>query len=269
MSDFKSEQIKTVIKDLLKKKKLTYEDVADELDCSVPTVKRILGPEELSLPRLLQLCDLVDINLSDLETLMTISKDPEEAFTKAQEEFLAKNPHFLAYFINLYSESPQDIAKRYQLSDRTTDKYRLNLEKMELIKVTAKLKVKPAFKKVPSLGHGILAKAYYRNFINTGAKYFVQAISDKIATLETLNQEKIPQGFTMQTAKCTASSYEKYVRDQNKAREDFFKLAAFEEKSLPVSDLKMSVILHAFTCSPIDDSALKILESSLGEIKNL
>lgn len=269
MSDFKSEQIKSVLKDLLKKKKLTYDNVAAELDCSVPTIKRILGPEELSLPRLLQLCDLVEINLSDLETLMQMNKDPEEKFTPAQEEFLAKNPHFLAYFINLFTETPQELAQRYELTDRTTDKYLIALEKMELIKVTGKLKVKPAFKKIPSLGHGVLAKAYYKNFINTGAKYFIQAMSDKLATLDTNDKEKIPQGFSMQTAKCTPSAYTQYVQDQNKARENFFKLAAYEEKTRPESELQMSVILHAFTCSPIDDKAIKILESSLGDIKNL
>jgi hypothetical protein len=51
VKEFKSQKIKAVIKDLLKKKNITYEDLAEQLECSVPTIKRILGPEELTLNR--------------------------------------------------------------------------------------------------------------------------------------------------------------------------------------------------------------------------
>ncbi|KYG64859.1 hypothetical protein AZI86_11695 [Bdellovibrio bacteriovorus] len=269
MSNFKSEQIKTVIKDLLKKKKLTYENVAEELECSVPTVKRILGPEELSLPRLLQLCELLDVTFGEIETLIHIKKDDQEEFTLPQQEFLAKNSSYLAYFIALYSFTPEQIAEKYKLNARSTDKYLLQLEKLELIKVTGKLRVKPAFKNLPGLGHGVLAKAYYRNFISKGAEFFIQNISDELSAYNPKSEDKIPKGFSMNATKVSRESYTKFVHEQNKAREAFMKLASYEEKSLPESELQTMVIMHAFTIVDNEDKVLKIVENTLGEIKNL
>lgn len=269
MSEFKSEQIKSVIKDLLKKKKLTYEDVAKELECSVPTIKRILGPEELSLPRLLQLCDLLEVNLSDIETIINISKEKKEKFTLEQEEFLVKNPHYLSYLILLYSMTPQEIAEKFNLSERSTDKYLMGLEKQELVKVTGNLRVKPAYKNFPALGAGPLAKAHYQKTIQTGAKFFVEAISEKLMTYDPKTDDRTPQGYSMNLTKASRASYSQFIEEQNKARQAFFKLASYEEKSLPAEELQTAVILQAYAFVPHENTALKLLENTFGEIKNI
>lgn len=114
MQDIKSQNIKAVIKKLLKLKKLTYEEVETDLECSVPTVKRILGAEELTLTRLLQFCELLEV-------------------------FLAKNQAHFAYLLKLYAgQSPKQIAEKYGLTARSTDNYLIALEKHELSRVTGR-----------------------------------------------------------------------------------------------------------------------------------
>ena len=172
MTEFKSQKIKGVIKELLKKKNLTYEDLAADLECSIPTIKRILGPEELTLNRLLQLCEIVDIDLADLENLTADTEVKEEKFTEEQESFLAKNQNYFAYLLKLLSDkTPTEIAQTHNLNQRSTDKYLIGLEKLELIRVTGKQKVKPIFKRGPTLGNGPLAKAHFGNFINSAATF--------------------------------------------------------------------------------------------------
>lgn len=92
----------------------------------------------------------------------------------------AKNPHYLAYFLALYQSTPDEIAEKNKLTSRATDKYLLHLEKQELIKVTGKLKVKPVYENIPSFGQGVLAKAYFKNFIQSGADFFISHISKSL-----------------------------------------------------------------------------------------
>ncbi|MDG0816737.1 helix-turn-helix domain-containing protein [Bdellovibrio svalbardensis] len=267
MNEFKIQQLKSVIKDLLKKKKMTYEDVANELNCSVPTVKRILGDEELTLSRLLELCDILEVNLTDLETLTKTTSDKVERFTEEQQIFLAKNKNFLAYLVHLFDETPEQIAEKYKLTQKSTDKYLLGLEKNNLIKVNAKLKVKPAFKQLPSLENGPLAKAYYEGFIQNSANFFIQNISERLYSPN--DGKETPKGFSVQNIVVTEESYKAFITENLKSFESFIKLASYEEKSKPKEQLKSAVVLQAFTIVEQDYKGLEILTKALGEIINI
>ena len=267
MNDFKTQQIKSAIKDLLKKREMTYEDVAEELECSVPTVKRILGDEEMTLSRLLQFCEMLEVTLTDLETITNISTDKIERFNEDQQVFLAKNRNFLAYFAHLYEKTPAQIAEKYKLTQRSTDKYLLGLEKHGLIKVTAKQKVKPTFKQLPSLESGVLAKAYYEGFIQNAATFYIQNISEGLYKSKEAPDHK--KGFSLQSLKVTEDSYNKYLDESLKAQDAFLKLASYEEKSKPAEQLKTAVLLKAHTITENDYKGLEILEKSLGEITNI
>lgn len=269
MKEFKSQRIKEAIKELLKKKGLTYENLAEELECSVPTIKRILGPEELSLNRLLQLCEILDVTLSDLEVMTKSLKEEAPHFTPEQEEFLAKNKNFFAYLMQIYSgETPKAIAQKHGLTDRSTDKYLIGLEKKELIHVTGALKVKPAFKEMPNLGVGILGKTYFESLVTTGARYFIETIRAGFRK-DPKSTEWNKAKYSIQGLKVTQASYMAYTEQRNRAFRDFEKLAAFEEKTKDPSELMTAVILEANSLVPNDHECLHLIENALGEITNI
>ncbi len=267
MNNFKIQQLKSTLKDLLKQKKMTYEDVAKELQCSVPTIKRILGDEELTLSRLLELCDILDVSLTDLETLTKTASEKIERFTEEQQIFLAKNKNFLAYLVKLYDNTPEQIAEKYKLSQKSTDKYLLGLEKHELIKVNSKFKAKPSFKQLPSLENGPLAKAHYESLIQNSASFFIQNISERLYAPK--NETTSRKGFSMQAINVTEESYQAFIAETLKSFESFIKLASYEEKSKPKEQLKTAVLLEAFTIVEQDYKGLEILEKALGEITNI
>ncbi len=273
MTDFKSQKIKQVLKDLFKKKGLTYEEIAGELECSVPTVKRFLGPEELTLSRLLQLCELVNINLAELEDLTKDHAVAAEKFSPEQEAFLAKNPAYLVYLMKLFSgETPKQIAEKFGLTQRSTDKYLIGLEKLALIHVTGKQKVKPAFKSIPSFGDGPLGRLHFESLISSSAKFFIDVAKDgmRIKSMGPSTKEVRPHAlWGIHSAKITRASYDHWVSEQEKLRKDFERLCDFEEKTKPANELMTTVIVGSHTLVANDYRYLAILENMMGEIKNL
>lgn len=268
MQEFKSQKIKSVLKDLLKKKGLTYETLAEQMECSVPTIKRILGPEELSLNRLLQLCEIVEIDLAELDTLTREQNTSDERYSDEQENFLAKNRNHFAYLMRLFQgESPRHIADAYDLTARSTDKYLIALEKHGLIRVTGKQKVKPAFKRPPILGNGPLAKAFFEAFIRESGEFYIRHIHEQML----LNRKESgpPMRFRMVNSKVSSESYEAFVKELEKLTDDFEKRAAFEEKTKPAAELKTAVVIDAHTLVESDYPGLKRLESTFGEIVNI
>lgn len=269
MKDFESQKIKSVIKHLLRQKNITYETVADTMECSVPTVTRFLGAEELSLSRLLKLCDIVGIDLADLQRMMKTEEPKEERFTAEQEQFLVKNKNFLAYLIRLYAEeTPKQIAEKNKLTQRSTDKYLLGLERQELIKVSAKQKVKPAFKSLPSFGRGPLGKAYYEAFIRNAGLFFINRIAEGFLT-KTHDRATENSSISVRTLKVTETSYLQWIKERQNADRAFESLAAFEENTMNDADLMTAVIFDGRTLVPSDYVGLQFLNNTFGAIPNL
>lgn len=270
MKEFKSQKIKAVIKDLLKKKNITYEDLAEQLECSVPTIKRVLGPEELTLNRLLQLCEIVDIDLAELEAMTGAGEVREERFTPDQEAFLAKNRNFFAYLMQLFSgETPKQIAEKFGLTQRSTDKYLIGLEKQELIRVTGKQKVKPNFKNIPHLGSGVLGNLYYENFIKNSGEFFIELVREGFRNKWDETKEKASAKFGVQSCKISRASYNAWIEEQEKAMRNLEKLASFEEKTKQESELMTAVIIQANTIVKNDYKGLEMLEKTMGEVTNI
>jgi transcriptional regulator with XRE-family HTH domain len=271
MKEFKSQRIKAALKNLLKKKGLTYDDLAEQLECSVPTVKRILGPEELTLNRLLQLCEIVDIDLAELETLIADKGPREERFTPAQEDFLAKNRGHFAYLMRLFDgDTPKKIAEKHGLTPRSSDKYLIALEKHKLIHVTGKQKVKPAFKSIPHFGSGPLAKAYSESFIKNGMTFFVNRINEALySSVRKDGDQDKGTNFGIQVVRLSRASYEVWCEQQSHAMSTLEKLGGFEEKTKDPSELMTAVILDGRTQVPHDYAGLQIFEKTMGDITNI
>jgi DNA-binding MarR family transcriptional regulator len=267
VDQFKAKKIKDALKDLLKTRGLTYQDLATDLECSLPTVKRILGPEELTLTRLLQLCEILEIDLADLEALTTEANDREEKFSPTQDQFLAKNPHMFAYLMKLFGgESPKKIAEQHGLTPRSTDKYLIALEKQGLIRVSARQKVKPAFRRIPTLGRGPLAKAFFESMIRAAAQFFINSIHAGFANPEPPADRADGKKFGILSLQLSKASYRQWADEQEKSLRHLEKLSNYEEKALAPEQLMTLVVLSAHAMVPTDDPELKTINNSMGHI---
>lgn len=124
------------IKLLLKEKDFTYSDLANHLGLSLPAVKRAMNQADVSLDRVLKICELLNV---DLLELIEVASDPESnahRFTQAQENFFAQNPHYLAYFFEVHHNhlQPLEIEKKHKISTRSSLKYLTKLESFGLLR---------------------------------------------------------------------------------------------------------------------------------------
>ena len=91
-------QIKSVtltLKQLLKQHKLTYRDVAAHLDLSEANVKRVFASNNFSLTRLEQICQLLNISLTDLFSLTEKQQSQLSQLNLEQEQQLVDDPKLI------------------------------------------------------------------------------------------------------------------------------------------------------------------------------
>ena len=89
------QQITDTLKQLLREQKVTYKDLADHLDLSEANIKRIFSNCSFSLERLEQICDVIDLNLSDLFVLSEKAQQTITELSLEQEQELVANPKLL------------------------------------------------------------------------------------------------------------------------------------------------------------------------------
>ncbi|WP_196139053.1 helix-turn-helix transcriptional regulator [Aliikangiella sp. G2MR2-5] len=89
------------LKTCLKNKGLTYADVAKHLDLSEASVKRIFSEENISLQRLDQVCQMMNMELCDLAKIAEQQQNQIQELTEEQEAEFVKQPKllFMAYML--------------------------------------------------------------------------------------------------------------------------------------------------------------------------
>ena len=116
--------IQYVLKKLLKQQKITILKLAQALEISEATAKRLLTSEDLSMQRIIQICDLLQIQLHDLIELAKNLTSEYYFLPIKQEEFLAKRPLHFETLLQLLRNKPLKTIM---------GNLKLNRDKLELI----------------------------------------------------------------------------------------------------------------------------------------
>jgi len=265
-SELAQKKIKAAIKQLLKKQNRTYSDLAKVWSCSVPTVKRQLGQEELPLSRLLTLLEWLGLTLSDLHKLADSENVMSPKYTVRQNEFLAKNPREFSFLMKLYEElTPEQIAQKYKLSALTLEKILIQLEKHDLIRVGAGGRVKPFYAKMPSVD-GLLGEVHLQRIIDRMATFQKSRIAD-LLSMHARGLEVPKGGLTWNVSDISEKTYGQFVPKFHQLMEDLVAAAKLEEKSMKKSELKVAVVgFGLFLCEKNDPNlylAKEIMDDGL------
>ena len=139
-------KVKEALKYLLKKNSKTYQDLSEELDVSLSTVKRMLTAESLSIEKLGKILSWLNVNLSDLQLIIDSLSSKRVMFTEKQEQFLSKDIRYYNYLDKIIQGmTPDQIKQKYNLSDKKNQKYLIDLENQGLIYVTNNGEVKSKY----------------------------------------------------------------------------------------------------------------------------
>jgi len=139
------------LKQVLKEHGITYDDVAKALGLSLGSVKRLFSKYDFSLDRLDQICAMMDLELSDLVTIMQNQRQQIEALSQDQEEELVSDTKLLlAAHLLMNNWSAKDILSAYAIDSFQMVRYLARLDKMKVIELfpgnRVKLKVSREFK---------------------------------------------------------------------------------------------------------------------------
>ena len=130
-------QLLTALKKSLRAKGYTYRDVAEALDLSEASVKRIFSEHSFSLRRLEEVCRFLDLTIYDLAKLSRLgTEELETVLSLAQEKALAEDATLLTYFyLLLIGWTPQRIATDYDLDERQQTRILVRLDRLKLIEL--------------------------------------------------------------------------------------------------------------------------------------
>lgn len=131
-------------KSTLKAKQWNYRQVAEALNMSESSVKRLLSNKKLSLDRIEKICEATNISFAEIcKQADWQDEDPYLTLSYEQEKLLSESPRLLHYF-TLLTEGlkPQKIEKDYQITAVEAKKFLFTLDKANLIELHPKDKVK-------------------------------------------------------------------------------------------------------------------------------
>ncbi len=263
-AELAQQKMKSALKELLKKREHTYADVAKVWSCSLPTVKRLLGKEELPVSRLLTLLDWLDLSLGELEKLAQTDNPEDLRYTQRQTEFLAKNLRVFTFLMELHDgKSPQQIAKKFKLSAATIEKILIQLEKYDLIRVGAGAKVKPFHPRLPRI-EGALASATIRKQIDRMGHYLKVKIEDTLAKKQ--RGLILPPGeYSWTISEMTEKTYREFLQRFRRDLEDLGAQAKLDSRAAAKGGLKKAVISFAAQLEEPDAPSLEILTAIFDE----
>lgn len=129
-------RLMTTVKRQLKLRGKTYAQVAKALKLSEPTVKRLFATGNLTVERLAQLAELLDMSLAELIQECETSQPMLEQLTLTQEQELVSDIKFLLVAICVLNHwSLSDIVRKYRYTEAQCLRHLTALDKMRLIEL--------------------------------------------------------------------------------------------------------------------------------------
>lgn len=122
------------LKKALKTNNITYKILAEKLDMSESSMKRIFADESFSLARLDQICTVIGMDISDLVAMMNRDKPRISELTEEQEKVAAADPRLLGVaFLVVNGWSYQAILNHYPINAPDLVRYLVQLDKLRVI----------------------------------------------------------------------------------------------------------------------------------------
>ena len=124
------------LKQELRKHRITYKQVAEALDLSETSVKRLFSEESFSVKRFEKVCELLHLGISDLVHLMEKNVELISTLTLQQEQELVSDVRLLLVALLLLNrQSFSDIITTYHISEPEGIRLLVRLDRMRLIEL--------------------------------------------------------------------------------------------------------------------------------------
>jgi transcriptional regulator with XRE-family HTH domain len=124
------------LKRFLRAQDLTYRDLATRLKLSEAAVKRMFSKRAMSLERLEQICDVLDIGLAELSAEAARGRSAMAGLSEAQEQALVDEPALLlALFLTLNRWKQADVQEHFLFDDAQWTRLLVRLDRLGIIEL--------------------------------------------------------------------------------------------------------------------------------------
>jgi hypothetical protein len=129
-------QIVTELKRALRSSGHTYAHVAQKLDLSVASVKRLFSREDLSLARIDAICELIGLGLIEILDRARERAAPATQLTLAQESEIVSDLRLLFMTWLVLIRTPfEEMVHSYRFTEREALKYLIRLDRLKVIEL--------------------------------------------------------------------------------------------------------------------------------------
>jgi transcriptional regulator with XRE-family HTH domain len=174
----------------LKARGMTYADVARALKVSEPTVKRIFAGRNCTLKRLDAMCDVLQVDLSELTRGMPRPRRLVDQLTRVQEEELMSDPQLLCVAAcAMHQMRIDEIVALYRMDESRCLRLLLRLERIGIVELHEKnrirLRLSRTFSWIPNGPMMQFVKSQAADFFNhafAGAGELMRLVSVRMST---------------------------------------------------------------------------------------
>ena len=137
-------RIMASLKAIMKSRQITYRDLARRIRLSEASVKRIFSRATLSLARLSEICQALEVSLGEVVRLASEqSGDTPESLTLEQENALAADPKLFACFYLLANgRTGREVSAQLDIDERAVRRLMVRLDALRLIEMRPKLRAR-------------------------------------------------------------------------------------------------------------------------------
>jgi transcriptional regulator with XRE-family HTH domain len=122
------------LKKELKANGLTYADVAKQLDLAQASIKRLFSEENISLVRLDQICQMMNLEISDLVKTMSEQQGQLQQLSVEQEQEITKDINLLLITICVLNKwTMAEMMDHYQMPETECIQKLAKLDKLKII----------------------------------------------------------------------------------------------------------------------------------------
>lgn len=131
------------LKTALKSHNLKYRDVAEALELSEASIKRLFSSRNFSLQQVQQICLMMEMEISDLVQLMTERQARLQELSEEQEEEIVSDPGFLIITVCALNRwTFDDIVEAYTFTEHEVLQKLARLDRLKIIELLPKNRIK-------------------------------------------------------------------------------------------------------------------------------
>lgn len=218
----------TLIKKILKERKITYSELAKQMGLSESGLKKIFSSKDISFGRISQIASILGLRVTDLLSELENKETHNVVFTDEEQKYFLKNSLHFSFFVRLLIErqTVEEIQKDFKLNDAETFKILKKLDSFKWLQLLPENKIKlPPLSLVTDFGSGPLLSHIYQEWGK-----------DAVHTLAKPENQKSGK-FIVRSFRMKDSTYQEFLQRLKELEMNLLK-TAIQEMSVSVKGLR-------------------------------